>query len=1087
MNKKHYLLSIMLLVVLCTTLSAATITRDEARQKAQQFLTQRHAGNAASRSLKQAPLKLAGNTVGNATTDADELYIFNVGQQEGFVIVSGDDNTAEPILGYADQGAIDSDNMPDNLRAWLQGYADQIRWMREHGVSNGKGAESRQARIVKKSIAPLLATQWNQYAPYNNYCPWLTETGSQIAVTGCVATATAQLMYYQAKKNNIASTTTSADIPSYESTKYYLYINNTKTTTVPAKPVRTFDWTKMTDQPTGNEDSSEEVARLFEYIGAGVQMQYGTESSASNEAVATMLTTYFGYDADIKSVYRDNYIYSDWTNLIYNELSTNGPVLFGGQSVGGGHAFLLDGYDGEDYFHVNWGWGGQSDGFYRLSALTPSEQGAGGSSTSDGFNYDQVVMVNVKPQDDGVSEYEFRLTVTDLHCTTKEYVRYPNSNFGIMNGNVLEQGVVLNYAVSNATGKTQDFYYGYALYQDGAIVQPLISGKYENMAVGRSGYLTLQFGNGIPDGEYRIISVCREADSNEWHPSIDSDKFYVKATISDNTMTLENIADTKTPELSATLELDGNAYVGQTTTIKAKITNTGGLYIGTTQLLLYKNETYYKLSYKQLDVEGGDTDKEFDFTFKPNETGTWNLVLLDKNNNKIGETSINVTEPTATTGTLKANNDNITIDNGFGNTYYGSTYQEGFYGSTLTGHITVTNTSTTNDHTSGMTVKIWQYNGKDYTYLRKQEYATNVAKNDGSQTIDFQFKSLTVGTKYLVTFHYVSGNTEYQFLQTSSLENKYGITTIADDGTEGAIALESTIDTPEDALVLDISQVDGVISITPNSNPNTLYIVSGNAPTGLEGKNVVVNGTAASLTLSDGNAFYSPTNFTATEVSYTRTFEHGADGANGWYTIMLPFDVTSITCTKNGVKKELHWFTSDESSGDFWLKTFSSEEGTTVNFGYASSFEANTPYIIAVPGNTWGDAWDLRNIEITFHGNAAGIGVTAPASVSGDNYKFTGSTMTQSVSDSYMLTDGGKDFIKGSGDVAPFRAYFKPSGAASGAASRLFIGSERPTAITPNIALPTRPAGKYYNLNGQRVAQPRKGLYIVDGRKVIVK
>jgi len=250
---------------------------------------------------------------------------------------------------------------------------------------------------------------------------------------------------------------------------------------------------------------------------------------------------------------------------------------------------------------------------------------------------------------------------------------------------------------------------------------------------------------------------------------------------------------------------------------------------------------------------------------------------------------------------------------------------------------------------------------------------------------------------------------------------------------------------------------------------------------------VVVNGTAASLTLSDGKAFYSPTNFTATKVSYTRTFEDGADGTKGWYTIMLPFDVTSITCTKNGVEKELHWFTSDESSGDFWLKTFSSEEGTTVNFGYASIFEANTPYIIAVPGDKWGKDWDLTGTEITFHGSAAGIGVTAPASVSGNNYKFTGSTMTQSVSDSYMLNDGGKDFIKGSGDVAPFRAYFKPFGAASAAASRLLIGSERPTAITPNFTLPTRPGGQYYNLNGQRVTQPGKGLYIVDGKKVLVK
>ncbi len=857
----------MLLVVLCTTLSAATITRDEARQKAQQFLTQRHAGNAASRSLKQAPLKLAGNTVGNATTDADELYIFNVGQQEGFVIVSGDDNTAEPILGYADQGAIDSDNMPDNLRAWLQGYADQIRWMQQHPESR-QAAESRSAKkavtAVRSSISQLLTTRWNQGNPYNTYCPEVLypDNSYQLAATGCVATATAQIMYYQAVNKNINQTTTTV-IPSYfaKENGVFWYFGNSGSNKMSEKSKRTFDWSKI-DPTLTTTDAKEEVARLMEYIGAAVEMQYGPESSASNEAVPTALSEYFGYDPDARTVYEDDYTYEEWVDLIYTELSTNGPVLLGGQSSGGGHAFVVDGYTDNDYFHINWGWGGLSDGNYRLSAMRPEHLGVGGGTGSiDGYNSNVTAMVNVKPTDDGVNQQDAAcLTATICDTPVSSVGKYQvgaDTYYSVLNGSNLV-GIPVNYSFINNTGWDISFDWALALYQGNE--QKQIVNLNENISFRSKqhyfGSSTHHIdGTELTDGEYRLLYVSRKHGTEPWRECEGSDQHYVKVVINGDNMTLTNMP-----------------------------------------------------------------------------------------------------------ASIKA------------------------------------------------------------TYA---------------------------------------------------------------DGSQGTIELSSTIDTPQSALSLDISSVSGVTTVTPNSNPNTLYFVGETTPAGLENCNVVKNGVAEKLNLSDDYGFYSPTMFYANAATYTRKFDIGANGSGGWSTIVVPFNVTTI---KQG-SKELSWFKSDDDSGDFWLKYFSSEGAGVVGFDYATSLQANMPYIIAVPGNAWGEKFNLTGKDITFEGGGYISSSIIQPSRTGSHYGFVGTTVSDAVANSYVLDSEGSNFERTSTTVEPFRAYFVPLTASSSQYAQLAIGSgsATPTAITPNIALPTRPAGKYYNLNGQRVAQPRKGLYIVDGRKVIVK
>ncbi len=1069
-------ISLVMALLVSLMLSAATVTKDEARRKALQFLSEKQGTAAASRGLKPVQLQL------NDGATTDKLYVFNVGQKGGFVIVSGDDCTGDAILGYADSGEIPSTGMPDNLKAWLQGYADEISWMQAHGISNDVAAKSRamKASTPRSSISPLLATQWNQRAPYNNNCPMLNAEGTSQAVTGCVATAAAQVMYYQANKNNITSTTISKAVEQYNSTTYYWYFNGTQYAYMPEKPVTTIDWTKITTTYPSTTEANAEVAKLFEYVGAGVKMQYGPSSSASNSKVCEMLTTYFGYDTDIKTIYRKNYSYTEWLNAIYTELSENGPVLFGGQSMGGGHSFVFDGYSESDYFHVNWGWGGLSDGYYKLSVLNPSEQGAGGSTTTDGYNYDQDIMVNVNPIDDGVSNTEqARLTVIQFDNEYSSYIKYSNSDFGTMQGDVLHTGVKLNYAFRNYSGYTLSFDYGYALYQDDTMVQLIRNDTYNNISNtgGFNGYCYLQFGNGLADGEYKIIAVSRKAGTDTWYPCISSDQYYLKATVSGNDLTLNKVAMNTTSILSATLALKGDAVSGSPVTIIARISNSGYRYSDKVQLLRKNGSEYTLLAVRHMDVESETENKEFEISFTPEAGGDWDLVLRDKDDNQIsgGTASISITNgPEATTGTLSIVS--TVLNNG-------SFTDSEVYGTTAKATVTISNTSATN-HTSGLKIILFHWTSKGGGYysgssVSSKTYALDIPAG-GSKSLDFELGGMEKGDNlYGFTYYYIDGT---KIENTGFFKSVACISTYDANGTVTSFKKTDAITIAEDVCAVDLSEVTGV-TVTPNSSPNTLYYI-GDGVTGLDGKNVVQNGTAANITIDDNYDFYTPKSFTATTVQYKRTFTQGANGTGGWSTIVLPFDVSSV---KQGATA-IDWFHNSSDTGkNFWVKKFISDDSNTVYFDFADDMKANTPYIIAVPGNTWGEKWNLINKEITFIGSDAWITANAKAGLSGNNYNFVGNTTTTSVTNCYVLNASGDTFTKSSATVKPFRAYFKATNISE--ATSIAIGSEgnKPTAITNVQQEKKADADAIYLLDGRRVKSLQKGINIVGGKKIVIK
>ena len=355
---------------------AEPVTPDQAMQQAKKFVQTHRAKNPKLRyATGTTPqLKQVGQVSG--------LYVFNVGDDNGFVIVSNDDR-ATPVLGYSDSGSFNASQMPDNMKAWLQGYADQIEWLKQNNIS----APLRTVGEGFTAIEPLMSSVWGQNDPFNNSTPVV---GGQNCVTGCVATAMAQVMYYHKWPQNATS------IPGYD----YSYGS------LDALSSTTFNWDVMQDDYRGtySTDAGSAVAKLMQYCGWSVKMNYGPSASgASSNMVADALKNYFGYNSTTQYVSRSLYTYENWVKMIYHELSEGRPVFYAGSSVDNGHAFVCDGYQSEDFFHINWGWEGLSnEGFYRLSVLDPENQGTGGSASSSAYSFGQEAVVGIqKPSDNG--------------------------------------------------------------------------------------------------------------------------------------------------------------------------------------------------------------------------------------------------------------------------------------------------------------------------------------------------------------------------------------------------------------------------------------------------------------------------------------------------------------------------------------------------------------------------------------------------------------------------------------------------------------------------------------------------------------
>ena len=444
------------------------------------------------------------------------------------------------------------------------------------------------------------------------------------------------------------------------------------------------------------------------------------------------------------------------------------------------------------------------------------------------------------------------------------------------------------------------------------------------------------------------------------------------------------------------------------------------------------------------------------------------------------------------------------------------------YGNAVRASIRVYNPSTVYSFASTLNCSLRKYDSmnevgheSEYVGATVQHQFITIAKSESEGNlsytdVDFEFNGVEPGKFYRLRFSYAKTDNNGNATTASGpisacYEMGAGYIAYNTDGTVTIKPVDGMITADENghvATFVDLSAIssfDG-ITVIRSSNPNCLYRLpeqpaatrgTATLPSSLEGRNVIYGETAESIKLTDGYDFYSPIAFTANEITYTRTFTLAANGSSGWSTIMLPFDVTRITVADgSAIVKTVDWFHSADDTGkNFWLKTFSGDNNTTVYFDYATAMNANTPYIIAVPDDRWGVEWQMTDKPITFHGSNADIAATTEFAVSGNSYKFCGKTATTSIDNGYALNAEGSNFAKISEATAigAFRAWISAVSISSFTQPALAIGSGLPVAISMPTAAPTAADADSYDLQGRRLTTKPRGIYINGGKKYIGK
>ena len=690
---KKYLFITTWLLALCSMAVANPIDQAKARQKAQAFMSQK--GKTVQAIPHRAPNK-------NGSADTCPLYIFNAEAGTGFVVVSGDDRT-EAILGYVDNGSYQEETAPENMKAWLQGYADVIEQL--------EGSPQHTPLATHPAIAPLVVTKWNQgdtsHPTYNLYCP---EMFSKYAVTGCVATAMAQIVnYHQWPQNATTAIPAYSYVTNYNDTDYDMWEDEL--------PPVTFDWANMLPVYTKNNAQSdyEAVARLMQYCGHAVQMIYGVSGSgAFSENVDDALRNYFDYDGAARCLDRAQYTASAWDGTLYDELQNGRPIYYSGSSNGGGHAFVCDGYDGDGFYHINWGWGGSGDGYFKISILNPSVSGIGGSTTKDGYAMGQQAVIGIQPnQGNPVPEEPIRLNTTWMDYN----------------------GSVISFNAYNISGTDADFLFGLGHYENGTLTPDYLY-SYEGLLSGTGwGQLDIDVNDmNLPDGTYHIYPISamglEEENIEEWYINGGA-TLYLVVTVSNGTVTIMQPYDLQVTDIN----LLGNGVMGLSQEIRVSITNQGEEFYG--DLYLFAS-TDYNLGDKQAmttAVVRANGKEDISFFFNPPHADTWHIwIATDANgNNIIGTADMEFIDPPTEAVALEI--DNLQLEPH----------------TTTTATVTIANTSEVAYYR-----ELWAFlfkNGEE-SYVGYQNTGALKLEPGASQTFTFTFDDLEVDAYYNIGFYH---------------------------------------------------------------------------------------------------------------------------------------------------------------------------------------------------------------------------------------------------------------------------------------------------------------------------------------------
>lgn len=612
-------------IIAPSAISARSLNADEARQKAADFIQQKEHSFRQSRSAASNPIRLTlatqGAKLSRSTTPA--YYIFNIADDNGYVVVSGDDSFNE-ILGYADSGNYLTEKVNPAMDYWLNRMAEE---MANPPVKNGR--QSR-AAIAMTEVQPLLATTWSQNEPYNNDC-WVSYLRPTIgqqpqhAPTGCVATAMAQVMNYHKWPQ------------SYNDFEY--------------------KWDLMLPSYNGSEsaESIDQVAKLMSHCGKAVNMSYGTSASAASDMlIVPALVKDFGYDGEkIQMLNRNSYGYERIHTILNTELKEGRPVIVGGEYPNSdmGHEFIFDGCTSDGFFHVNWGWGGYLDGYFRLTSLRPEDYGTGGAQEGYSFNVSLITGIQPKKNIDENSVLTAKLTalgdlsLSDEETWTSPYKDWTSLYFQTRNGS---RNGFMNTGAENFSGSIL------TKWTNTATGASTLLGETSFSSALSPGYYTSGLNLSFPLSDLKLASGDKYEVSLVYRLSTDAEGVYHDVEFSlgwHSSITVERIGDdlkyshhpspvmlkAELPALGDRVQIKANQN------FTANFTNTSDAeYVGEVKCMFKNSDGYFidnLTDYLMLDLIPGEKITEDLTLYKLGNAnpGTYTVGLYDFRNNLISE------------------------------------------------------------------------------------------------------------------------------------------------------------------------------------------------------------------------------------------------------------------------------------------------------------------------------------------------------------------------------------------------------------------------------------------------------------------
>ena len=966
----------------CATLvsfvaKAESVSKSEAFNTAQQYLLSK------GKILNKDRVPFRSVRSVNGQPQSAYYYVFNAEGGNGYVIVSGDDRTPE-ILGYVENGSFDEENIPDNMKSWLQLYVDQIKYLVDNNVTVDKRILKARAmsRATRHSIPVMVTSRWNQGKPYNITCPnyYLEEDKNESTAlplktgpaAGCVATAMAQVMYFYKYPAQ-----TKALIPAYSIT--YKSEKNGTQKTVSQKAIRAktpIDWENMCDTydwPSGHVPNVQDtaVADLMHICGQAVQMHYGPSSGANFSAEAYI--NYFGFDDSAYVGERGNYSIDEWFNAIYDELAAGYPVLFSGHSSGGGHAFVLDGFDGEQLFHVNWGWGGGSDGWFLVGILNSGDNsGIGASSSSDGYSMGQRALFNLRLPDNVRVEKSTCMTINDIKVS----------------------GTTISGKFLNWTGATNSFNTGIVKINDDNTLT-LVGTSQTINDMSKNTYYTKSFNikGRLQPGTYRLSPASKLTSNRIWRPELDLKRNYILAEVdSSKNMTLTYVQPIEDISVD-TIVFPGTRAINEEQEIKVTFRNHADEFSHTCYLFVGKTDV--KEDSKSRSIvnikEGGTTDVSF--FYKPTETGTYNIWICrgSDGSNVLGQTTMEVV-PTSQAHKASLSVTSFTIQNSANNVVYGNK---------LVGTVTIRNTGK-EAFSGNVKLQLWrQPKGSNTAWSSSSVGVEMAIEPSKTSTASFQFNNLN----YDDTYHIAVSNSAASISSVGIWDHKWvptsGMLYWKNNGMVVGQATKSIYSAPTNAIATYANNIN-VSRFMANKNPNSIYYFRdcNRIPTGtVEEANMVIDGHANVINLYSENPYYIPENFEADTAYFHYTFPANAENGIAWQAITLPFAADSIA------RGEFAYQLND-SLNHFWIYEFSAieDDGTPI-FTPAKQLRANTPYIIACDSL-------FQGLTITFIGMNQPFFTTGSDKmvISSDSYNMYGSTYQPSLKNVFMLNADGTAF-----------------------------------------------------------------------------